>query len=156
MKKLKLYLDTSVLNFALTDKLELSLQKKATVDLLDEIKQGKYEGYVSEQVLIEIARAPQEKTKRLNQLVSDLDIESLSFSEEIEGVANKYIAEGIIPVKYKEDALHLAIASVNNLDVVVSWNFEHIVKLKTKQGVAVVNTMLGYKPIEIVSPQEVI
>ena len=69
-------------------------------------------------------------------------------------VSKLYVKD--ILVKYKEDALHLAIASVNNLDVVVSWNFEHIVKLKTRQGVAAVNTLLGYKPIEIVSPQEVI
>ncbi|MFQ3675573.1 MAG: hypothetical protein SNJ64_03415, partial [Endomicrobiia bacterium] len=45
---------------------------------------------------------------------------------------NKYILENIIPSKYRNDALHIAIAVVNDSDVVVSWNLEHIVKLKTK------------------------
>ena len=56
----------------------------------------------------------------------------------------------------EDDALHIAVASVNNLDVIVNWNFTHIVKLKTRREVAVINTLMGYKPIEICSPQEVI
>jgi len=45
---------------------------------------------------------------------------------------------------------------VNNLDVLISWNFSHIVKLKTKMRVVGINRMLGYKEIEIVSPWEVV
>ncbi len=71
-------------------------------------------------------------------------------------LASKYIKEGIIPKKYIDDAFHIAIASVNNLDAIVSWNFKHIVKLKTRREVKAVNLLLGYKEIEIVSPQEVI
>ena len=56
----------------------------------------------------------------------------------------------------EDDALHIAVASVNNLDVIVNWNFTHIVKLKTRREVAVINTLMGYKPIEICSPQEVV
>jgi len=52
--------------------------------------------------------------------------------------------------------LHIAIASANNLDVIVSWNFNHMVKLKTKQGVIAVNSLLGYKSIEIITPEEVV
>jgi len=58
--------------------------------------------------------------------------------------------------KYEDDALHIAIASVNNLDVIVSWNYKHIVKLKTKREVTGINALLGYKEIEIYSPLEVI
>jgi len=58
--------------------------------------------------------------------------------------------------KYRDDALHIAVAVVNDLDVVVSWNFKHIVKLKTRMEANGINKMLGYKEIEICSPEEVI
>jgi predicted nucleic acid-binding protein len=155
MHKLQIYLDTSVMNFVLADDITEEV-REITKRLCDEVKRGKYEGYISAQVLIEIMRAPQEKAEQLLKFTKTLDVEELPFSQEADELAAKYVAEGIIPVKYKEDAIHLAIASVNKLDVVVSWNFKHIVKLKTKQGVTAVNALLGYKPIEIVSPQEVI
>ena len=82
-------------------------------------------------------------------------MELLALNEAIEELADKYIEEGIIPAKYRNDALHIAVASGYGLDAIVSWNFEHRVKLKTKQGVIAVNGLLGYKPIEIVAPPEV-
>jgi len=155
MKKLKFYLDTSVLNFALTDKPELALQKKATVDLLDEIRQSKYEGCISDQVFIEIERASPPEIEALKNLINTLDLEVLTINKETESLADKYVSEGLIPLKYREDALHIAIATINEADLIVSWNFEHIVKMKTKHGVIAVNTLLGYKAVEIISPQEV-
>lgn len=56
----------------------------------------------------------------------------------------------------KDDALHIACASVNDLDAIISWNFEHIVKLKTKREVVGINVLLGYKEIGIYSPWEVV
>ena len=52
--------------------------------------------------------------------------------------------------------LHIAVASINNLDAIISWNFAHIVKLKTKKGVVGINAIFGYKEIEIYSHWEVI
>lgn len=156
MKKLKLYLDTSVLNFALTDKLELALQKKTTVDLFNVIKKGEYEAFISDIVTAEIDRVSQDIAVRLRDVIKEIAPEELTLSNDAEELAGKYISEGIIPDKYENDALHIAIASVNSLDIIVSWNFEHIVKLKTKHGVMAINTLLGYKTVEIVSPLEVI
>jgi hypothetical protein len=68
-------------------------------------------------------------------------------------LAEKYVEEGLIPQKYKDDAFHLAAASVYNCDIVLSWNFTHIVKAKTIFGVNGVNNMLGYRHIEIISPE---
>ncbi len=59
MKKLNICLDTSIFNFALTDKPKLTLQKKATVDLLNAIKDDEYEAFISDVVTAEIDRAPQ-------------------------------------------------------------------------------------------------
>jgi hypothetical protein len=75
-----------------------------------------------------------------------------SESGEIESLAREYVRRGIIPAKHIEDALHIAVASVNSIDVLVSWNFAHIVKLKTKREVNVVNVFLGYSQIELVEP----
>ena len=55
-------------------------------------------------------------------------------------------------MKHIEDAVHIAVATINSLDILVSWNFEHIVKLKTKREVNAVNVLLGYDPIEIIEP----
>ena len=62
--------------------------------------------------------------------------------------------EQLIPPRYLDDALHIATAVVHEMDVVVSWNFEHLVKLKTRLGVNGLNRLLGYREIEIVSPEE--
>ena len=76
-------------------------------------------------------------------------------SEESDELANKYVKEDIIPQKHYNDAVHIALASINNIDVIVSWNFEHMVKIKTKRGVKAVNGLMGYKDIEIAEPKEV-
>jgi len=52
--------------------------------------------------------------------------------------------------------MHIAIASVYGLDAIISWNFKHMVKLRTRREVKAVNLLLGYKEVEIISPQEVI
>lgn len=155
MKKPGLYLDTSVLNFAVTADASLSDYRKATLDLLKQIEEGRWEGFVSELVLAEINRAPKTKVEQLNQLLEKYPFELLSLQGDIEELADKYLKEGLIPPKYRNDALHIATASFYGLDAVVSWNFEHMVKLRTKQGVVAVNGLLGYKSIEIVSPLEV-
>lgn len=80
----------------------------------------------------------------------------LEVSDEVQTLAQRYIAEGVIPPKYLDDALHLAAAVVHEVEVLVSWNFEHLVKLKTRLGVNGVNRLLGYREIEIVSPEEII
>ena len=71
-------------------------------------------------------------------------------------LAKEYIAQGIIPKRYENDALHIAVAAVHDLDVIISWNFEHIVKMKTKRQVNAINTLLGYKGIDIYTPREVV
>ena len=73
-------------------------------------------------------------------------------SEEIRILYEEYVSRRIIPVKHIEDAVHIAVATINSLDILVSWNFEHIDKLKTKTEVNAMNVLLGYDPIEIIEP----
>jgi len=154
MRKLRLYLDTSVLNFYYAD--SSPKEKDATLELFREIKLGNYTAFISSAVLKEISQASETKQKALISLVEKYDLMPLEIDEEIENLANLYVKNKIIPQKYKEDAVHIAVAVINDLDVIVSWNFEHIVKLKTKLSVNGINKMEGYKEIEIYSPMEVI
>ncbi|MGA1794654.1 MAG: type II toxin-antitoxin system VapC family toxin [bacterium] len=154
MKKLKLYLDTSIFNFALAD--DVPYEKGITLRLFDEIISGKYEAFISELVILEINRAPQEIRIKLSDLIKRIVPEELAIDEDSQNLAKRYINQGIIPTRYENDALHIAVASVNDLDVLVSWNFKHIVKVKTKKEVTGVNALMGYKEIEIYSPLEVV
>jgi hypothetical protein len=71
-------------------------------------------------------------------------------------LADIYVAEGIIPRKYRTDGIHIAIAAVNDLDMIISLNFQHIVKRKTKLATGSINALNGYRAIEISNPMEVI
>jgi N12 class adenine-specific DNA methylase len=75
---------------------------------------------------------------------------------EAQRLADMYIAKGIIPQKYVTDALHIATATVQKFDFVVSYNLGHIVKLKTIIGAGFVNLREGYKQIGLTTPTEVI
>lgn len=154
MRVPKLYFDTSVFNFAIAE--DVPNEKDFTLKLFNEVKNGKYEVFISQVVVREINRAPQEKAVRLRDQIKKVDPVELIIDGNVQVLAREYIDRGIIPVKYEDDALHIAIASVNNLDVIVSWNFTHIVKFKTKREVVGINTLMGYKAIEICSPLEVI
>jgi hypothetical protein len=80
----------------------------------------------------------------------------LSIDEESRMLADQYVGHGAIPSDYPEDALHISIATVNRIDYLLSWNFEHIVKIKTRKIVNMVNASLGYPDLEIVIPGELI
>ncbi len=152
-KKLRLYFDTSIFNFAFAD--DAPHEKEVTLRLIAEIKKGKYEVYISVVVLREIKEAGKKKANQLMGLINDLQPFELEFDKECYELASEYIKRGIIPKKYEDDAFHIAVASVNDIDAVISWNFKHIVKLKTKKEVVGTNLLMGYKEIEIYSPLEV-
>ena len=88
--------------------------------------------------------------------LAEIETITLEANEEIENLANKYIIEGIIPSKYQEDAMHIAIATYHNCDFLVSWNFKHIVRDKTIIEANGVNTLMGYKEIGLITPESII
>jgi hypothetical protein len=78
----------------------------------------------------------------------------LYVTDSVQYLADKYIENGIFPDKYYDDALHTALASVNQINIVLSWNFTHLVKVKTRRMVNLVNAINNYNNIEIITPQE--
>ena len=154
MKKIKYYLDTTIFNFVFA---EGDTEKKdITVKLFKDLPSISNGIYISDEVIREINRAPEPRKSQLvgqleetNPLLLEVDIET-------EELAERYVKEGIIPERYRSDAVHIAVAVINGIEVIVSWNFEHIVKLKTRVMVNGINRLLGYHEIEICSPEEVI
>ena len=154
MKKLKIYLDTSVLNFMYA--VEDIEKMVATKKFFNEIKKERYHSFISEVVIREINDAPEPKRTKLLGLVDRYGLKILRIEEGCEQLADKYVGERIIPLKYRDDAVHIAVAVINNMDIVVSWNLQHMVKLKTIQGVNTINKKLGYREIDIRTPMEVL
>lgn len=112
-----------------------------------------FDVFISSLVIAEITETGNnEKRAKLLELLEG--VEQLSITEECEKLADEYVKSGIIPVKYRDDAVHIACAVVNSIDYLVSWNFEHIVKVKTRRMVGLIDAEKGYKPLEIISPPE--
>jgi predicted nucleic acid-binding protein len=154
MKRLKLYLETSIWNFLIAD--DAPEKRAETERFFEEIKGGKYEIYVSELVIAEIDQAREEKRGRLRKLVDEYQPIELETDESVEELSEKYIAAKIVPSKYENDVIHIAYAVAQDMDVVVSWNMKHIVKLKTRMEINGINKIYGYKEIELCTPEEVI
>lgn len=154
MSKLKIYLETTILNFYYAD--DAPDKKLDTIKLFEEISHGKYEAYASYAVIDEINRASEQIKHKLLSLLNKYDIIILDEENDVDKLADIYVAEGIVPVKYRNDALHIAIATTTGMDIVLSWNYKHIVKRKTILMTNLINAREGYKNIDIYSPSEVI
>lgn len=68
----------------------------------------------------------------------------------------EYLKERIVPEKYRDDGRHIAVAVVNDADVIVTWNCRHMANIERKRMFNAVNMLLGYKQIDIVTPMEVV
>ena len=153
VRKQKIYLETTLFNYFFDKDRDAHAD---TVKLFKEIAAGKYEAFTSGAVIAELARAPAEKSAAMLALLNEYQIAILPVGEDADKLADIYVAERIIPPKYRTDGVHIAVASVNGLDFVISLNFQHIVKLKTEQMTGAANILNGYKPIQIISPMEVV
>lgn len=154
MAKLKVYIETSVLNFYYAD--DSPEKRDITRKLFKEIDKGNFDCFISNIVIDEIKDAKKERKEKLIELIGKYALKELKSNDNSYKLADNYIKEKLIPKKYYSDALHIAIAAVNEIDVVLSWNFKHIVRAKTEIGVNKTNKYLGYKTIVISSPEEVI
>ena len=148
MKKLKVYLDTSVIGGYFDEEFELYSKS-----LIDNICKGYYIGILSDITLNELSKAPQ----NVQNLVLNFPQNNFviySVNEEVVNLANLYLNRRILTKKFTEDAIHIAVATVKEVDVLVSWNFKHIVNLHRIHLFNSINYENGYKMIEIRSPKE--
>jgi hypothetical protein len=97
-----------------------------------------------------------EKRDKMMRLIPEYGVKVLDASDEAVRLADISVDEGIIPMKYRMDGLHIAIATVNYLEMIISMNFQHIVKRKTKILTGNINVLNGYRAVEIMNPMEVV
>jgi predicted nucleic acid-binding protein len=150
VNKYKIYLDTSVISHL--DAPDTPEKMNDTLKLWDDIKTGIYEVYISDLTIAELDRCAE--PKRTAMLSSLLDIEYVEIIQDnrAKELSRLYFDVGGLPPKSKEDAAHIAIASVNDCDIILSWNFKHIVNLRAMTAVEDVNIKKRYKNIRILSP----
>jgi len=146
----KIYVDTSVLGGFYDIEFE-----KDTKIFFNRILNKEFSVFISEITETELAFAP-EKVKELVNLIPKECITKLSITKEVDELANTYISEKALGKASLNDAYHIAIATVNKINVLVSWNFKHIVNLNKIRLFNSVNVKLGYSLIEIRCPKELI
>lgn len=158
MKKLRIYLDTSIINFLFAD--DAPEKRDATIDFFDRfVSPKRYEVAVSAIVIEEISRTKDAgKRRRLLAKIAEYGVQEVPVEprDEVTALADAYVAQGVIPPRKYEDALHVALCTVHEFDVLVSWNFEHLANVKKERRVLVVNQAKGYfYPLRITTPLEV-
>ncbi len=159
MRKFKIYLDTSVINFLFAD--DAPEKKEVTVDFFDGVvSQNIYDIYVSAIVIDEINKTrDSEKRQKLLDVIRYYDIPLIDLTaarSEIEKLAGLYIENKIIPVNKLEDALHVAIATVHEFDLLLSWNYKHLANVNKERQILLINISEGYtKPFRLITPMEV-
>ena len=149
MRIQKIYIDTSVLGGYFDKEFEI-----ATRRLFDEVKKGEYKIVVSNITEGELLKAPERVKTLLNDL--EIDYEVLKLTDDAVNLALEYIKENVVGQTSYEDCLHIAIATTNKVDILVSWNFKHIVNIKRIHGYNAINILNGYPVIEIRSPKDII
>ena len=152
MKKARkrIYIDTSIVGGYFDEEFEV-----ATKALFKRLENKEVIFVVSEVLEQELKTAPLHVRELINSLDDDC-IESVKLTDESKALANAYIEEGIVGIKHIDDCRHIATATINNVNVLVSWNFKHIVNLDKIEMYNGVNLRHGYKVIEIRNPKELI
>jgi predicted nucleic acid-binding protein len=148
--KPRLYLDTSVpsAHFDSRAPERQGLTRQFWLQRLPE-----FDAAVSTLVLAEIADTPDsERRRNMEELISGFAV--LELNAEAEALAEAYVVQGVFAAPDRGDALHVAIASANRIGYLASWNFKHMVRVRTRREVSLVNALRGYDPVEIVAPPE--
>lgn len=149
MKTTRVYVDTSVIGGCFDPEFA-----PWSNGLFKDFALGLYAPVVSAIVTAEIQPAPEPIRQRYAELVG-YGAEILHPGPEAEALARVYLERKIVPPKYSDDALHIALATTADVDLLVSWNFKHIVHYDRIRLFNAVNMELGYKALQIYSPREV-
>lgn len=150
MKRPRIYVDASVVGGCFDS--EFSVESLA---LFDMARRGEVGVVVSDLLVAEIDVAPERVREFLCALPAGL-VETVETSDEALALHRAYLAAGVVGPSNENDALYVAIASVEDCDIIVSWNFKHIVHFDKIRGYNAVNLREGYGAIAIHSPKEVV
>ena len=149
MRKMRVYVDTSV--FGGVNDSEFAEPSRR---FLARVKGGEFTVVVSAEVVRELDSAPVAVRKELDDIPDEL-LEDISVDLQVEMLADAYVDAGVLGKASRSDAIHVAAAVVAEADLIVSWNFRHIVNYDRIRKYNAVNMLKGYTTIEIRSPAEV-
>jgi hypothetical protein len=148
--KQKVYIDTSVIGGCFDSEFEEWSNR-----LFDDFRSGKRIAVISDITLDELSDAPECVQENFRKIPED-NLEILISDNESRKLADLYVLEGAVSKKYYEDALHIAISTINQVNVLASWNFKHIVNLDRIRLYNAVNLKNGYTMLEIRNPREIL
>ena len=147
---MRIYVDTSVVGGYFDDEFA-----DATKQFFEKVESGDFSLVISDLLRAELVLAPARVRDYLSKFKGS-EIEEISRSDEALDLADLYIAEKVVGATSLSDCRHIAIATVYKVDVLVSWNFKHIVNLRRIRGYNSVNLKNGYPMLEIRTPAEVL
>ena len=148
--KQRIYIDTSVVGGFFDEEF-----KQATIKLFERLNNNEILFVVSDLLDIELISAPQHVREHLLSYSAD-KFQRVELTEEAIKLADIYIHEKVVGKTSVEDCRHIALATINKVDVLASWNFKHIVNLDRIKGYNSVNLRHGYSMIEIRSPKDLV
>jgi len=149
MKPLRVYADTSVFGGYFDAKFAAESQR-----FFNLVRAGRVKLLLSEVVVRELAGAPARVRELLTSL-PDGALAQVALTQDVIDLRNAYLAAGILDAQSRDDATHVAAATVARADAIVSWNFKHIVRIDKMRAYNQVNLQTGFGLLSIVSPQEV-
>ena len=150
MRVQKIYLDTSVVSYL--NQPDMPDKMNDTLALWEEIKAGEYKAVISEITTRKLMNCAEPKRSIMADYLNEADFEVLTINDEIKELAQEIINRGILTPKSLDDCTHIAVAIINNCDIIVSWNFKHLVNVRTINGVLAITVSNHYKQIDIYTP----
>ena len=149
-RTLRVYADTSVFGGCFDDEF-----RAESVEFFEEVRAGRFVLVVSDVTLDELGLAP-EPVRRILADLPQPEIEVVNSSVESNDLKQAYLDAGVVGPASRNDAAHIALATIFGADLVVSWNFKHIVHFEKIAGYEGVNSLHGYRSPKIYSPREVV
>jgi len=149
MKRPRIYADTSVFGGVFDNEF-----RAPSEEFFEEIRKGRFSLVTSAVVQAEIDPAPQQVKDLFEEMLAISEL--IDITEEAISLRDAYLETKIVSANYSDDALHVALATVSECSLIVSWNFRHIVHFEKIPLYNAVSTLHGYKGIAIFSPLEVI
>ena len=150
MKKLKIYLDTSAIGYL--DEITSPNEMSEMQQLWEFIKRGEYDVNISPVVTDELmAINNTEKRDVLLNYLKQIEYDIIDITDEVHAIAKSITENGVLSDKHYNDCLHIACAVANGCDCLVSFNFKHLVNIKTIKRARAISNLRGYGNIDIVS-----
>ena len=131
--KIRVYLDTSIISYL--DQQDAPDRMKETQKIWEILKSNKYQVIISDLVFREIGECNDKKRKTLLSYLKEIDYEEYEVSIEVDELAQSIVDEGILTPKSLDDATHIAVAILSNANMILSWNFKHLVNYNTINGI---------------------